>query len=184
MILIGRPGRDVQLVDLALAFEVLELPHPLLAHRVDVHRLGGRTPEVVEHRRAPAEHHHRDDGGDDAPQQLERQVAFDARANLAVVRLVIADAEVDHRHRHGQREERADGEDEEIQRVHVLGERSTPARERWECRIMFIELVSGRACVAPNRHEHESDQRQQRHARRQSAPPASPRTRNCPSAGS
>ena len=86
MTLIGRPDRDVQLVDLALAFEVLELPHPLLADGVDLHRLVGRTAQVVEDRRAPAEHHHRDDRRDHAPQQLERQVALDARANLAVVR--------------------------------------------------------------------------------------------------
>ncbi len=31
----GPPGRDVQLVDLALPFRVLELPHPLLALAVD-----------------------------------------------------------------------------------------------------------------------------------------------------
>jgi len=36
---------------------------------------------------------------------------------------VIADAEVNHPYRHHHREERADGEDEEIQRVNILGER-------------------------------------------------------------
>ena len=46
-----------------------------------------------------------------------------ARADFGIVRLVIADAEVDHCYRDDHREERAGGEDEEIQRVDVLGER-------------------------------------------------------------
>jgi hypothetical protein len=50
---------------------------------------------------------------------LQRQVAFDARADLAVVRTAIANAEVDDRDRDHQREERGDRQHEEIECVHV-----------------------------------------------------------------
>ena len=40
----SRPDGNMQLIDLALPFRVLELPHPLLAHGVNFHRsLGGRV---------------------------------------------------------------------------------------------------------------------------------------------
>ena len=38
--LTGRPTGHVQLVDLALPVHVLDLPHPLLADDVDLHRAG------------------------------------------------------------------------------------------------------------------------------------------------
>ena len=56
----GAADRHVQLVDLALAVEVLELPHPLLADDVDVQRLVGRARHREEHAGAPDEDHHRD----------------------------------------------------------------------------------------------------------------------------
>ena len=38
--LTGRPIGHVQFVDLALAVRILDLPHPLLAHHVNVHGVG------------------------------------------------------------------------------------------------------------------------------------------------
>ena len=77
----GAADRHVQLVDLALAVEVLELPHPLLADDVDVERLVGRARHREEDARAPDEDHHRDEERDDRPGDLEHQAAVDARAD-------------------------------------------------------------------------------------------------------
>ena len=53
-------------------------------------------------------------------------------------------------------------EDEEIQRVDVLGERRRLLGKDGNAEYCH-ELVSGRAVIAPDRHEHESDQRHERH---------------------
>ena len=76
-------------------------------------------------------------------------------------RSVIADAEVDHQHRHGQRKERADGEDKEIQRVDVLGERRSLVGEDGNAEYLH-ELCPARAVVASDRDEYESNQRHER----------------------
>ena len=49
----GAADGHVQLVDLVLAVEVLELPHPALAGGVNLERLVGRTLQIEEHARAP-----------------------------------------------------------------------------------------------------------------------------------
>ena len=69
----GPPDRHVQLVDLALPVGVLELPHPLLAHDVDVQGLGRRPGLREVDVRAPDEHHQADDQRDDRPADLERE---------------------------------------------------------------------------------------------------------------
>ena len=52
----GTPDRHVQLVDLALAGHVLDLPHPVLADHVDLHRVLGRHARHGEEElRAPDE---------------------------------------------------------------------------------------------------------------------------------
>ena len=67
------PQRHVQLVDLALPFRMLDLPHPLLAGDENLHRSRGRlrVPEVQA--RTPYEHHCDDHCGNRGPQNLERQ---------------------------------------------------------------------------------------------------------------
>src|SRR5215471_21503962 len=50
--------RHVELINLHLPFGVLELPHPLFADDVDLHRLWRRTLHGHEKARTPAEHHH------------------------------------------------------------------------------------------------------------------------------
>ena len=111
--------RDVQLINLALAFEVLKLPHPLLADRVNLHRLFGWAAQVVEDRGAPAEHDHGNHRGNHTPQQLHREIALDACPNLTGVTTVIFDPEADDQRRDEQREERRHRGDEKIQRVDV-----------------------------------------------------------------
>src|SRR5216683_2002103 len=48
-------GGDVKLVDFALAFDVLNLPHPLFSDDVDFGRIGGRRALLEKYDRAPDE---------------------------------------------------------------------------------------------------------------------------------
>ena len=63
----GAAQRDVQFVDLALPFHVLELPHPLLADDVDLERIVGRTALEEEDAGAPGEHDHGEAEGNHRP---------------------------------------------------------------------------------------------------------------------
>ena len=131
---LDRPARrDVQLVDLALAFEVLELPHPLLADGVDVHRLVGRTAQVVEDRRAPAEHHHRDEVGMTLHSSSSGRLPS-MRAPISPSCVGGTDAEEMTSDRHGQREERATARMKKYS-ASTSSRTSTPARGRAGCRI-------------------------------------------------
>jgi hypothetical protein len=64
-----------------------------------------------------------DDRRDDAPQQLECEVALDALAHLAGFLLLEDDPERDHRNDDGHAEEDADRDDEQIEAVNVRCER-------------------------------------------------------------
>src|SRR5688572_32586292 len=56
--------RHVQLVDLTLAGGVLNLPHPLLPHDINLDSILRRTRILKIKLRAPREHAHRDNEGD------------------------------------------------------------------------------------------------------------------------
>ncbi len=128
------PDRHVQLVDLALPVHVLHLPHPLLADDVDLHRARRRTVEIEEDLRAPREHHHDDAERDERPEQLERERAVDGDADLVVVASAVLDGERDHEAGDEQREERRDGDHEEVDRVDLRRLRGRLLRKEWKVR--------------------------------------------------
>ena len=113
----GTPDRHVQLVDLALPVQVLELPHPLLADDVDVHRLVGRPRHREEHAGAPDEDHHRDEERDDRPGQLEHQAAVNRGADARRRSSLEANCVKDDESGDEQREEHRDGDQEKVERV-------------------------------------------------------------------
>jgi len=80
----GAAGGNMQLVDLTLAVEMLELPHPLLPDDIDVdaRRPAGRDIAIVQ-ARAPDEDHHRDHERNHGPRELEDEVAVRLRADRA-----------------------------------------------------------------------------------------------------
>src|SRR5277367_4820991 len=49
------PCRNVELVDLALAFDVFNLPHPLFSHDINLGRVGRRSALLKEYDCAPDE---------------------------------------------------------------------------------------------------------------------------------
>ncbi len=84
--------RNVQRVDFMLSAWVLHLPHPLLAHHVDLHGIGRSIVDAEVQQRAPDEKYQKDSQWDQSPCRFEQGRAF----NLYGVRmtaLAIADGE-------------------------------------------------------------------------------------------
>ena len=123
-------------------------------------RLGGRRAHLEERRGAPAEHHHGDHRRDDAPDELERQVALDAGADFAGV------AAADRRMPKtttatvtASAKNALTASDEQIERVDVLGERRGLLGKQRKPNEPIISVPD--AVIASNRHDHEPRQRQQ-----------------------
>src|SRR5215471_20414365 len=68
---------DVEIIDLPLSTGMLELPHPLLAHAIDVHRRLRRMYLLEEENGSPGKHHHGDAKRHQRPENLERNRAVD-----------------------------------------------------------------------------------------------------------
>src|SRR5437899_10003785 len=66
------PCRNVEGVDLALSSGVLELPHPLLAHSINLQSIGGRALYMEVQGRAPDKDHHGDAERDHCPHNLQQ----------------------------------------------------------------------------------------------------------------
>ena len=107
----GSRDRHVQLVDLALAAQVLELPHPLLADTIDLEGVGGRGvgPEVDV--RPPDVREEEDDQRHYRPRDLEPIRAVHLRGPFVAGAAAVADREVEdepgdeHRHEAAHREQ-------------------------------------------------------------------------------
>src|ERR1700732_3899395 len=63
--------RNVQFIDLALAFGVLQLPHPLLGHDVHFRGVAGWSALLEIDHRAPEKNHQEHAHGDNRPGQLQ-----------------------------------------------------------------------------------------------------------------
>src|SRR5436305_1904256 len=66
------PCRNVERVDLALSSGMLELPHPLLAHSINLQSIGGRALYMEIQGSAPDKDHHRDAERDHRPHNLQQ----------------------------------------------------------------------------------------------------------------
>ena len=119
----GRAHRDVQFVDLALPFQVLQLPHPLLADRVDLDGVVGRFAGREEDARAPGEHHHGETEGNHAPQNLQRVAGVRDVRQFVLRTAAVADREIEDGAEDQQREEHGDREQEVQQVIHLGSER-------------------------------------------------------------
>ena len=100
--------RHVQLVDLALPVRVLDLPHPLLADDVDLHRVRRAARYRSKNSSAPQTNitivmHERDD----RPVSSSASEPWIVGADLVVVPAAVLDREDDDERRDEQREERA-----------------------------------------------------------------------------
>ncbi len=69
--------RNVQGVDLMLPARVLHLPHPLLAHHVDLHRISWSIVDAEVQQRAPDEKYQEDSQRNQSPCRFKKGRALD-----------------------------------------------------------------------------------------------------------
>ena len=110
--------RNVQFIDLALAFGVLQLPHPLLGHDVNFRGVAGGSALLEKDHRAPGKNHQEHAHGDDRPRQFQGRGAFD-RLCLYSGAMAKLSREEDDADRNQKRHQPADHEQEDVERVHI-----------------------------------------------------------------
>src|ERR1700680_1364490 len=69
--------RNVQFIDLALAFGVLQLPHPLLGHDVNFRGVARWSALLKKDHRAPEKNYQEHAHGDDRPRQFQGRGTLD-----------------------------------------------------------------------------------------------------------
>ena len=110
----------MQLINLARAFNMLELPHPLLPRAVDFHGIGRGTIEMKINHRAPGKHDERNTQGNHRPGYFQDHGAVNG-FRLGALCAAIADGKVNHQSRHQHSEEKQIGYLEKVQIVHLPG---------------------------------------------------------------
>src|SRR5262245_5899068 len=108
---------NVQLIDLALAVQVLKLPHPLLADDIDVERLAWRVIDGEIEARSPDENSHRDEERDDAPHQFENHRPLNRAGYFAIASTPELDGEVEYQQRDDNTEQNRKHPKKPIQRI-------------------------------------------------------------------
>ena len=91
----GPTRRNVQRINLMLAAGMLGLPHPLLAHHVDLHGIGRRIVNAEIKQRAPDKGNQKKTQRDQRPGSFEQRGAFNLRG-LRTALLAIAHGEAQH----------------------------------------------------------------------------------------
>ena len=66
----------MEFIDLALAFGMLQLPHPLLGHDVNFRGIARRSTHVEVQHSSAYEHHHHYAQGNDGPADFKQERAF------------------------------------------------------------------------------------------------------------
>ncbi len=129
---------DMQVVDLALASGVFELPHPLLGHDVDGQRVRGRAAEVQVEEGPVDEEDQDQEEGDDGPGRLDGPGALELAGAIGSGPAAILqrpDEEQDE-DRHGQ--EKQQGGHAGEQPVHAIGVDRGPDRPERERAVQVV----------------------------------------------
>ncbi len=125
--------RNVQYVDLALPFLVLELPHPLLAYGIHFHGVA-RWPGLGKvKRRSPDENEHRDRRRNQCPSQLQRHRALDLGGDR-ILFSAIAPGEETHQAHNQDGEKRRYADQEEVKIVDLVRHLRGGRRKQWQIR--------------------------------------------------
>ena len=121
----------MQRVDFALAFGVLEFPHPLLGYDVDFGGIARRRTLLKVDHGSPQEDHHENAERDDGPGQLKRHGTLDLFSQHALA-VTIAGGEIDQRGKNQQRHHPRQYEQEDEQRIDVARHARGPLRPQWK----------------------------------------------------
>ena len=110
----------MQLINLALSLDVLELPHPLLAHSIHFHGIGGWAAEAEVNHRAPGKHEHGDQKWDYSPSEFEQCGAVDLlRFRMGVA--AVADGKKDKSAEDYRAEKHEVRHQEKVKIIHLVG---------------------------------------------------------------
>src|SRR6516164_8620580 len=121
----------MKLVDLSLPALMLELPHPLLADGVDLHRSLGRPRLLEEDQRTPGEENHANAKGNQRPGQFQRKRALNL-LGARMDRLPVLDGEKKDERKNQQREKCRHSDQQEIESIDLPCQLRGTFREKWE----------------------------------------------------
>ena len=117
----GNVHGDVQLIDFARPFGMLEVPHPLLADDKNFHGALGRTGGGEKEAGAPEEKNNANEAGNHDPGEFEGQGLLGRRRDLVLRAAAVLDHEVEDRGEDESGEEKRDAGEKEEEVVHALG---------------------------------------------------------------
>src|SRR5229473_1220507 len=122
---------DMQLVQFALTFHVLQLPHPLLRHYVNFGGVLARSASVEEDHRAPDKNNQKNPHRNHRPTNLQYQGAMDGRSFASVTPPVLKAKDGDHckdcqRRRHRQHYQK------NVEQIHGQRVRRCASRPKWK----------------------------------------------------
>ncbi len=100
----GLADGHVQLVDFAIAFLVLDFPHPLFAHDIDLGRIWRHARHAVIDARAPDKNEHGDEERNDTPGDLDAGRGSLAQTTIRPFASAVFEEEVEHRTENDQHE--------------------------------------------------------------------------------
>src|SRR5579872_2962986 len=124
--------RDVNFVDLALPFRMLDLPHPLLTGHEDFHGPARRLRIAEIKRGAPHENQGHDQRGDRGPQHFQRKRSLDGLGPLIRRAPAVLDHEIKNDRKNQRRKKQRYRRQKEIQLVHRLRNRRSLLRLKWK----------------------------------------------------
>src|SRR5437899_2745371 len=107
----------MQFIDFAPSFGMLDFPHPLLPHDVNVQSIWRRLMVAHEQTCAPCEHQHGQAERYDSPQQFQAEVALDRDGYGSLGEAAVSDCEIENEDENNCRKEAADGNQEDEKRV-------------------------------------------------------------------
>jgi hypothetical protein len=118
-------------VDLARAFLMLQLPHPLLGHNINLGGVPRESALLKINDRAPGEDEKKDEHGDDRPGNLQSGGTFDLFRLRARAAPVLQD-----KHQNGgenrRTHERRQQHQKNVKRVHVRSAGRGPCGPQWK----------------------------------------------------
>src|SRR6266851_2905637 len=123
--------RNVQFIDLALAFGVLQLPHPLLSHDVDFRGVAGWSALLEIDHRAPEKNHQEHAHGDNRPGQFQGRGTFDLLCLYSGTMAKLS-REKDNADKNQKRYQPADDEQEDVKRIHIARHGGGALRPQWK----------------------------------------------------
>src|SRR5437588_6265659 len=108
---------------------MLNLPHPLLSHGIDIHCLLGNSRVCNVETRPPREHHQRDQKRYDGPRDLKTYSFVDLFCNPSFLTSIL-DGEKKNESKDQDGKEGRDSEQKEIKKVHASRDRRCHFRKK------------------------------------------------------